>query len=410
VAEDALLAGMRVVETSLLEPGALGMYLAGFGADVVKIEAPGEGDYSRKLTWPFVNGVALLHWHANRGKRSIVLDLTKPEGVQVYLDLVGDAEVVIEGMRPGALARRGLGYRQLRKVNPAVVFCSLSGFGATGPYRDMPSHGIAFDAWAGCAPPTVDEDGFAGIPDLTSIGTRAGPMFATAAVLAGVLRARSTGVGCEIDVAQSDVAAMCNWIVIEGYKAYQRPEPEVSGNPTDGGERRAPGMGGMKDGVRYQYYRSADGFVLFMASERAFWENFCRGVGRTDLFEAHPGAKYADHAKGDVALRRELQSIFETRSTQDWVAFGVEVNTPITPVNDGRSILDDPQFQARFPWGRDEPQGADLMPMPAKVSGEAPSMARRAPTLGEHTDEILRQVLGYSDERIGELRATGALG
>src|SRR5579859_7556041 len=97
------------------------------------------------------------------GKRSIVLDLTKPEGVQVYLDLVRDAEVVIEGMRPGALSRRGLGYHRLRKVNPAVVFCSLSGFGATGPYRDMPSHGIAFDAWAGCAPPNRDEDGFAGI-------------------------------------------------------------------------------------------------------------------------------------------------------------------------------------------------------------------------------------------------------
>ena len=104
-----------------------------------------------------------------------------------------------------------------------------------------------------------------------------------------MLRARSTGEGCEIDVAQSDVAAMCNWIVIEGYKAYERPEPEVSGNPTDGGERRKPGMGGMKEGVRYQYYRSADGFVLFMASERAFWENFCRGIGRAGSLRSPPG-------------------------------------------------------------------------------------------------------------------------
>jgi crotonobetainyl-CoA:carnitine CoA-transferase CaiB-like acyl-CoA transferase len=410
MAIDALLAGMRVVETSLLEPGALGMYFAGFGAEVVKVEAPGEGDYSRKLTWPFVNGVALLHWHVNRGKRSIVLDLTKPEGVEVYLDLVRDAEVVIEGMRPGALARRGLGYERLAQVNPAVVVCTLSGFGATGPYRNMPSHGIAFDAWAGCAPPTVDDDGFVGIPDLTSIGTRAGPMFATAATLAAVLRARSTGQGCEIDVAQSDVAAMCNWIVIEGYKAYQRPEPEVTGNPTDGGERRQPGMGGMKEGVRYQYYRSSDGFVLFMASERAFWENFCKGVDRLDLFEAHPGAKYADHAKGDVALRRHLQSIFETRTTAEWIEFGVKVNTPITPVNDGRSILDDPQFQARFPWGRDEPDGADLMPLPAKISGAEAVFARPAPTLGEHTEEILDQILGYNGHRIRLLRASGALG
>ncbi len=272
----------------------------------------------------------------------------------------------------------------------------------------MPSHGIAFDAWAGCAPPTVDDDGFVGIPDLTSIGTRAGPMFATAATLAAVLRARSTGQGCEIDVAQSDVAAMCNWIVIEGYKAYQRPEPEVSGNPTDGGERRQPGMGGMKEGVRYQYYRSSDGFVLFMASERAFWENFCRGVDRLDLFEAHPGAKYADHAKGDVALRRQLQSIFETRTTAEWIEFGVKVNTPITPVNDGRSILDDPQFQARFPWGRDEPDGADLMPLPAKISGGEAVFARPAPTLGEHTEEILDQILGYDGDRIRVVAGVGS--
>jgi crotonobetainyl-CoA:carnitine CoA-transferase CaiB-like acyl-CoA transferase len=147
-----------------------------------------------------------------------------------------------------------------------------------------------------------------------------------------------------------------------------------------------------------------------MASERAFWENFCKGVGRVDLFEAHPGAKYADHAKGDVSLRRELQSIFETRTTAEWVAFGVEVNTPITPVNDGRSILDDAQFQARFPWSRDVADGADLMPLPAKFNGEDLLFPRRAPALGEHTDEILDQLLGYSDERVAQLRTSGALG
>jgi crotonobetainyl-CoA:carnitine CoA-transferase CaiB-like acyl-CoA transferase len=404
-----LLEGLTVVESSLLEPGALGMLLAGFGADVVKVESPGEGDYVRRMAWPFVHGVSILHWQVNRGKRSIVIDLKKPEGVEVFTDLVRRADVVVEGMRPGALARRGLGYEQLRQVNPRIVFCTVSGWGMTGPYRDMPSHGIGFDAWAGAAPPAVDEDGFAYIQDLTSIGTRAAPAFAAAAVLAGVIHARSAGEGCQLDVAQSDVAAACNWLAISGYKAYERPESEVTGNPSDGGERRRPGTGGMKEGVRYQYYRSKDGHVLFMASERAFWENFCNGIDRPDLFETHPGSKYADHAAGDTALRRQLQSIFETRTTWEWVEFGARVNTPIGPVNDSESILADPQFEHRFPWLPAEDHGADLMPLPVKVVGDELPRPAPAPTLGQHTDEVLSNLLGYDAGRIAGLHAAGVI-
>jgi crotonobetainyl-CoA:carnitine CoA-transferase CaiB-like acyl-CoA transferase len=404
-----LLEGLTVVESSLLEPGALGMLLAGFGADVVKVESPGEGDYVRRMAWPFVHGVSILHWQVNRGKRSIVIDLKKPEGVEVFTDLVRRADVVVEGMRPGALARRGLGYEQLRQANPRIVFCTVSGWGMTGPYRDMPSHGIGFDAWAGAAPPAVDEDGFAYIQDLTSIGTRAAPAFAAAAVLAGVIHARSVGEGCQLDVAQSDVAAACNWLAISGYKAYERPESEVTGNPSDGGERRRPGTGGMKEGVRYQYYRSKDGHVLFMASERAFWENFCNGIDRPDLFETHPGSKYADHAAGDTALRRQLQSIFETRTTREWVEFGARVNTPIGPVNDSESILADPQFENRFPWLPAEDHGADLMPLPVKVVGDELPRPTPAPTLGQHTDEVLSNLLGYDAGRIAGLHAAGVI-
>jgi crotonobetainyl-CoA:carnitine CoA-transferase CaiB-like acyl-CoA transferase len=405
----SLLEGLTVIESSLLEPGALGMLLAGFGAEVIKVESPGEGDYVRRMAWPFVHGVSLLHWQVNRGKRSIVIDLRKPEGVEIFLDLVRRADVVVEGMRPGALIRRGLGYDTLRQVNPRVVFCTVSGWGMTGPYRDMPSHGIGFDAWAGAAPPAVDEDGFVYIQDLTSIGTRAAPAFAAAAVLAGVLRARTVGEGCQLDIAQSDVAAACNWLSISGYKAYERPRSEVTGNPSDGGERRKPGTGGMKEGVRYQYYRSKDGHVLFMASERAFWENFCKGIGRPDLFESQSGSKYADHAAGDTALRRELQSIFESRTTQEWIEFGTQVNTPIGPVNDGQSILSDPQFQDRFPWMPAEQHGADLMPLPVKVVGDELPVPSPAPTLGEHTDLVLSGVLGYDTERIAALHKAGVV-
>ena len=401
---NAPLEGLTVIECSLLEPGQLGMILGSLGADVIKVEAPGSGDYSRELGWPIIDGVSLLHWHVNQAKRSIVIDLRLPEGAEVFLDLARRADVVVSGMRPGALDRRGLGYDQLRAVNQRIVFCELSGYGATGPYRDMPSHGVGFDAWAGCIPPAVDDQGFTFIPPSPSIGTRVGAVWGAMAVVAAVMRAQRDGVGCSIDIAQSDAAAYTNWIVPEGNRAYQRPEPEVTGNPADGGLRRAPGLGGSGEAVRYQYYRSSDGHVLFMASEREFWENFCRGVDRLDRFERRPGMKYADHAIGDRELRRELQEIFEQRSTADWVRFGMDVNTPIAPVNDGHSILDDPQFLHRFPWLPAAEHGTDLMPVPVKFVGEELPAPRRAPEHGEHTDEVLRTVLGYDETTMSRLR------
>ncbi|MCB0996235.1 MAG: CoA transferase [Acidimicrobiales bacterium] len=406
----APLASLRVIESSLLEPSQLGSHLAELGADVIKVEAPGEGDYARKLAWPFIDGVSILHWHCNRGKRSIAIDLRTDDGVATYLDLVAGADVVIEGMRPGALARRGLTYERFVEVNPRIVVCTLSGFGLTGPYRDVPSHGIAFDAWSGHAPPAVDDDGFTYIGEHSTIGTKAGPLYSAIGILAAVIRARETGEPCWLEVAQTDAAAAVNWLKIEGWKAYERPEDEVTGNPTDGGVRRPPGVTGMRDGVRYQYYETADGgHVLFMASEREFWKNFCDGIGRPDLFEAHPGATYADHALGDTELRRQLRDIFLTRSAQEWVAFGREANTTIAPVNDAHTICDDPQFQDRMAFLPAADHGTELLPSPIKLVGEELDAPARSPEVGQHTDAVLSEVLGYDDARIAALRSAGAV-
>jgi crotonobetainyl-CoA:carnitine CoA-transferase CaiB-like acyl-CoA transferase len=131
-----------------------------------------------------------------------------------------------------------------------------------------------------------------------------------------------------MELAQSDAAAYMDWYRIETWRAYERPESEVTGNASDNYERRAPGTAGMREGVRYQMYESADGHVLFMASERAFWRNFCEAVGRLDLFERWPGEEYADHARNNRELQRELRDIFRTKTSAEWIAFGTEVNTP----------------------------------------------------------------------------------
>ena len=401
------LGGLKVIESSLLGPGLVATFLAELGADVVKVEPP-SGDYIRQMTWPIVDGTSLLHLHTHRGKRSIALDLKTDDGLGIYRDLVREADVVVEAMRPGSLARLGIGFDDLVAVNPQLVFCSVSGYGATGPYRDMPSHGIAYDTWAGLIEPAVDDQGFTRIPTLPNIGINVGPLIGALGIMAAVLRARETGKGTWLEVAQSDAAAYMDWYRIETYRAYDRPADVVTGNAADDYERREPGLAGMWEGVRYQIYES-DGHVLFMASEQAFWRNFCEGVNRMDLFEQWPGSTYADHARHNTELQTELKAIFATRTCTEWLDFSNEANTPIAPVNTPRTAPDDPQFSYRLPFYGIEDVGAEQLPLPIYLEGELPPTPTMAPRVGEQTDEVLAE-LGLSPERIAELRASGAVG
>ena len=262
------------------------------------------------MTWPIVEGVSLMHLHVNRGKRSVVVDLRTDEGVELFLDLVRESDVVVEAMRPGGLARRGLTFERMREINPRIVQCTISGYGATGPYRDLASHGIAYDAWAGIFTPETDANGHPGIPDHVSIGINAGPLFGALGILAAVIHARATGEGSELELAQSDAAAAFDWYRGETYRAYERPESEVTGNKSDDYVRREPAIAGMRGGVRYQVYASSDGYVLFMASEQHFWKKFTDAVERPELFERWPGSQYGDHARGNTEMQTELTSIF----------------------------------------------------------------------------------------------------
>ena len=226
-----------------------------------------------------------------------------------------------------------------------------------------------------------------------------------------MLKARSTGEGSFLEIAQSDAAAAMDWYRSETWRAYERPESEVTGNKADDYERRAPGTAGMIEGVRYQVYEAKDGrYVLFMASEQAFWKNFCEAVGRTELFERWPGSKFADHARGNRELQAELRDIFRTRTAAEWLEAGTEQNFPVAPVNTPQTIADDPQFRDRFSWIPTEVLGADQLPSPIKFVGDTLPVPTKAPTVGQHTDEVLRDLLGWDDARIAESRAAGGLG
>ncbi len=402
--------GIRIIECSALGPAQITTPLVDLGAEVIKVEPPA-GDYIREMTWPIVEGTSLMHLHLNRGKRSLVLDLRTEAGVRILKELAATADVVVEAMRPGSLARRGVGFDDLREINPKIVFCTISGYGMTGPYRDYPSHGIAYDTWAGIVKVATDDEGFTYIPEHVSIGINAGPLFGALGILAAVIRARDSGEGSYIDVAQSDAAAAMDWYRSESWRAYERPESEVTGNKADGYQRRAPGTAGMVEGVRYQVYETSDHqHVLFMASEQAFWKNFCEGVDRLDLFERWPGSKYADHARGNRELQAELRDIFRTKTAKEWLDFGGDINTPIAPVNTPKTLLDDPQFADRFPLLPAADMGADQLFTPLHFVGEELPHPAKAPTVGQHTEDVLRSVLGYDDNQISTARDGGAFG
>ena len=404
-----LLSGVRIIEVSMLGPAAITTALADLGADVVKVEPP-QGDYVRRMTWPIVEGVSLMHLHVNRGKRSITIDLRTEEGVALLLDLVREADVVIEAMRPGGLARRGLTFERMTEINPRLVQCTISGYGMTGPYETLASHGIAYDAWAGIFEPEIDENGFPSIPNHVSIGINAAPLFGGIAILAAVIRARETGHGTMMEMAQSDAAAAFDWYRSETFRAYERPETEVTGNAADNYERRAPAIAGMRGGVRYQVYASTDGFVLFMASEQHFWKKFCAALDRSEMFDKWPGSEYGDHARGNDEMRTELTAIFATRTTAEWVDFGVEVDVPLAPVNTPQTLPQDPQFLSRIEWIPAEQLGAEQLPFPVFISGGDQRPITKAPEVGEHSDEVLRDVLGLDEAAIARMRDSGALG
>jgi crotonobetainyl-CoA:carnitine CoA-transferase CaiB-like acyl-CoA transferase len=394
----ALLDGLHVVEVALLAPNMLGMHLADLGADVVKVEDTGAGDYTRHVGATKAGGLSFLHLRWNRGKRSAVLDLRHPDGADTFRDLARWADVVIEGLRAGALARRGLGFNDLAAINPRLVFCSLSGFGQTGPLRDLATHGVAYDAYAGLAAPDTTDEGRPTIPRrYFDIGTQAGALYAGMAVLAAVLHARETGHGTYIDIAQADAAVAWN---------AGRLDPLLSGAMSP------DARGGMQDAVRYQYYATADGrTILFQASERQFFERFCRAVAREDLLRSGD-AEFGEHARGDDALRGELAAIFATRTQAEWVQLFLDMDIAGAPVHNAAELLDDSQFRTRVQLVEQEhPQAGPLRLVGTPVrTGDTPPRLRPAPARGAHTDEILRDVLGYDEARIARLRARGVLG
>jgi alpha-methylacyl-CoA racemase len=358
------------------------LHLADLGADVIKVEDLGPGDYAN----PSVR--ALL----NRNKRAIRIDLKQPAGAATLLRLCRDADVLIEGFRPGVMERLGVGYAAAAAVNPRLVYCSLSGFGQTGPLRDMPGHDINYCALAG----VTDQIGTSEGPALSNLPVAdllGGSMMAVMGILAALFDATRTGRGRHVDVAMAD-GVLAHAVL-----------PLAALNQD--GEVPATGQGTLTGALAcYGTYRTADGrHVAVGALERKFWDALCRRLERGDLAALHR----TGNADTEASVRRELTAIFGSRPLAHWSALFADGEACVTPVLRLDEALSHPHFQARGMVARTVPNAPAQLGPPVKMSGFQPDAPRPAPRAGEHTDEVLRQA-GFSDQELAGLRADGAVG
>ena len=292
--------------------------------------------------------------------------------------------------------------------------CTISGYGATGPYQDLPSHGIAYDTWAGTIQPVVDDEGFCRIPDQANIGITAGPAFGAigdprrARARADDRRGRQHG---DRAVRRRRVLRLVPHRDVEGRTSAR--DDEVTGNPSDDYERRPPALGGMWEGVRYQYYESSDGHILFMASEQAFWKNFCEGIDRMDLFEKWPGKKYRRPRRGNN--RSSRRSCATSSAPEDerrsGSTFADEHNTHDRARATRRRRSSTTRSSRTGSRGSGDAAGADQLLFPLHDRGRGAAGAHGGAEGAVSTPtRCCAAVLGYDDDKIAALRAAGALG
>ncbi|HVG75647.1 MAG TPA: CoA transferase, partial [Thermoleophilaceae bacterium] len=378
----------------LLPGGFCSLLLADFGAEVLKVEDTGMGDYIR---WspPFHEGAdesarSALFLALNRGKRSIRLDLKTEGGREVLLRLVRDHDVVLESFRPGVMERLGVGYERLREENPRLVYCAITGYGQDGPYTGRSGHDMNYLGLNGL----LGLSGDAGGPPVQSAGQIAdlggGGLMAAFGILAALRERERSGEGQLVDVSMFD--GSLSWLALVAARYL------ADGTPPGRGDLELAGSL-----ICYRPYACRDGWVTLGALEPKFWQAWCRGVGREDLVEKQferPGSEA--HA--------EVQRVFLERTRDDWQAFASEHDCCLEPVLGLDEALDSELVRAReMVVGVDQP-GAEsdvrLLGVPVKLSRTPGAPAGPGPALGEHTEEVL-SAAGYSAEEIAALLESG---
>ena len=400
------LSHIRVLDLSRVLAGPWATQILGdLGAEIIKIEKPGEGDETRAFGPPFVRndnggrGDATYFLSANRNKKSVAVDFSIPQGAELVRRLARRSHVVVENFKTGTLARYGLDYESLAAKNPAIVYCSLTGFGHDGPYKDKAGYDYLIQGMGGLMSITGQPDAASGGEPMkvgVAVADIMTGLYATIAIQAALIHQARTGEGQAIDMALFDcqVAALANQAT--NY-LVGRMVPERLGNAH-------PNI------VPYQVFRTADGFlILAVANDRQF-RNFCLAAERAELALDSRFATNADRVAHRDTLVDLLKPIFAGRNSHDWIGRLEAVNVPCGPINRIDQVFADPQTVARnLIVSLDHPSAGsiDLVGSPLRLSGTPPEYRSAPPLLGQHTDEVLSGLLQMSAAEIAELRKAG---
>jgi crotonobetainyl-CoA:carnitine CoA-transferase CaiB-like acyl-CoA transferase len=392
-----LLDGVRVLDLSRMLAGPYGTLLLGdMGAEVIKIEDPDGGDPMRVMGPPFLpNGESAYFLAVNRNKKSVALDLTKPAGRDVFLDLVRSADVVWENFRPGIMQRLGCEYATLAALNPRIVVCSISAYGQDGPYRDWPAFDLALQAMGGAMSLTGEPGrppARMGLP----MGDLAGGMFGAFAVVSALLRRERTGQGAHVDLSLLDAQASLLTYIAQYYWTDGRvPGPQGSGHASV---------------VPYQALATRDGHMIVAVFAEKFWGCFCRAVERPEWRQDPRFATNRDRVENRAALVPLVEDVFGTRTTAEWLARLQAEGVPAAPIHSVDRVLADPQLTMREMITQVNHPELGVLPTlgtPIKVDGRMGVDLIPPPRLGQHTDAVLRDLLKYPVDRIERLRRDG---
>ncbi len=390
------LSSLKILDFSTLLPGPFAtMMLADLGADVLHVEAPNRFDFARLIP-PFDDDTSAWHALVNRSKRSIALNLKHPQAIEIVYELVKEYDIVLEQFRPGVMDRLGIGYDDLRAINPNLIYCAITGYGQTGPLKDRAGHDINYVGLAGIMG-HMGRSGSNPAPLSIPLGDMGGGSFgAVTAILAAVIHRMQSGEGQFVDISMFDAAIAWNSLAARYYLVAGK-EPEQEGDTFNGGSY-------------YDYYRTADGRYLSVGSlEPKFWMRFCQALGCPELMiEGHILAD----SEEQEAIKEEIRTIIATQTLEEWVNVFSEIDACVEPVLTVAEMIDHPHTQAReMVVNVPKPDGGTQAQIahPFKFSATQSAYKHIGVKLGEHTEEVLIN-LGYSKEQLTHLKEDGVLG
>ncbi len=395
----AALSDIRVIDLSRILAGPYcTMLLADYGAEVIKIEQPGVGDGTRQWGPPWVGGESAYFLSVNRNKKSITLNLKSDTGKAILKKLVADADIFIENFKVGTMKRMGLDYETLCQNNPGLIYCSISGYGQTGPYRKRPGYDFMIQAQGGIMSVSGSADGSPHKVGVAIVDITAG-LFASNAILAALHHREKTGEGQYIDVALLDTQVA--WLANVAHNYFATGEtPGRYGNAH-------PNI------VPYETFPTADGYIALAVGSDGQYSKFCQVVERLDLWADERFQTNANRVRYRHILVPLLQDLFRTRPTDAWFELLIKAGIPVGPINDIPTILNDPQITAREMVQEVEHRTAgtiQLLGPVAKMSRTPAQINCAPPTLGDNTEAVLSERLNFTPEQITALRKEGVIG